>query len=58
MRTSQRWSTVALVLGAVLFLVSSLAGFLNANIVNGQRFAAHADQMRQDPVSPVCSPRL
>jgi hypothetical protein len=50
MRTSRRWSTVALVLGAVLFLVSSLAGFLNANIVNGQRFAAHADQMRQDPV--------
>ena len=50
MRTSGRWSTVALMLGSVLFLVASLAGFLNANIVNGERFAQRADQMRQDPV--------
>ncbi len=50
MRTSARWSTVALMLGSVLFLVASVAGFLNANIVNGQRFADRADQMRQDPV--------
>lgn len=45
----RRWSSVALVLGGVFFLFASLAGFLNANIVNGQRFATHVNQMRQDP---------
>jgi hypothetical protein len=48
MRGSRRWSTVALVLGAVVFFFGSLAGFLNANVVNGQRFAAHINEMRQD----------
>jgi len=50
MGRSRRWSAVTLVLGAVVFFVASVAGFLNANVVNGQRFAAHVDQMRQDPV--------
>lgn len=50
MRRSRGWSTGALVLGAVLFFIGSLAGFLNANVVNGTRFAAHADEMRQNPV--------
>jgi hypothetical protein len=40
---------VSLVLGAFLFFVASLAGFLNANVVNGERFAEHVNQMRQDP---------
>ena len=48
MRGSRRWSTVALVLGAVVFFFGSLAGFLNANVVNGQRFASHINEMRQD----------
>ncbi len=45
----QRWSTVTLVLAALLFFLGSLAGFLNANVVNGPHFAAHIDQMRQNP---------
>ena len=49
MRRSRRWSTVTLVIGAILFFVASVAGFLNANIVNGQRFAEHVNSMRQDP---------
>lgn len=49
MRRSRRWSSVALVIGACLFFVASIAGFLNANIVNGQRFAQHVNSMRQDP---------
>lgn len=44
-----RWSSIALVLGGVAFLLASLAAFLNANVVNGERFAAHVNQMRQDP---------
>lgn len=42
------WSSVAIVLGGVLFLLAGIAGFLNANIVNGERFAEHADIIRQD----------
>lgn len=49
MRRSRRWSTVALVTGACLFFFASVAGFLNANVVNGQRFAEHVNAMRQDP---------
>ncbi len=49
MRRSRRWSTVTLVIGAILFFVASVAGFLNANVVNGQRFAEHVNSMRQDP---------
>ncbi len=49
MRGSRRWSTVALVVGAVLFFFASIAGFLNANVVNGPQFADHINQMRQDP---------
>ena len=45
----QRWSTVTLVFAALLFFLGSLAGFLNANVVNGPHFAAHIDQMRQNP---------
>lgn len=50
MAGSARWSAVSVVLGAVLFLLASVAGFLNANGVNGQHFAAHVNAMRQDPV--------
>lgn len=50
MAGSARWSGVSVVLGAVLFLLASVAGFLNANVVNGQHFAGHVNQMRQDPV--------
>lgn len=49
MGRNRRWSTAALVLGGVVFFVASIAGFLNANVVNGSRFAGHIDQMRQDP---------
>ena len=49
MRGSRRWSSVALVTGTVLFVLASVAGFLNANVVNGPRFAAHINEMRQDP---------
>ena len=49
MRVSRRWSSVALVTGTVLFVLASVAGFLNANVVNGPRFAAHINEMRQDP---------
>ena len=49
MRGSRRWSTVALVAGTVLFVLASIAGFLNANVVNGARFADHINEMRQDP---------
>lgn len=49
MRGSRRWSSVALVTGTVLFLLASVAGFLNANVVNGPRFANHINEMRQDP---------
>jgi uncharacterized membrane protein HdeD (DUF308 family) len=49
MQARSRWSTAALVLGGVVFFLASVAGFLNANIVNGPHFAAHIDQMRQDP---------
>lgn len=45
----QHWSTATMVVAAVLFFVGSLAGFLNANVVNGPRFAAHIDTMRQNP---------
>ncbi len=33
----------------MFFLLGSIAGFLNANIVNAERFAGHVNQMRQDP---------
>lgn len=45
----QRSSAVALIVGAILVLLASVAGFLNANVVNGPRFAEHVNQMRQDP---------
>lgn len=45
----QHWSTATMVVAAVLFFVGSLAGFLNANVVNGPRFAGHIDTMRQNP---------
>lgn len=48
MRRSQRWSSVSLAVAAVLFFLASVAGFLNANVVNGQRFAGHINEMRQD----------
>ncbi len=48
MRASGRWSSTALVLGAVMFFLASIAGFLNANVVNGPRFAEHINEMRQD----------
>lgn len=44
----RRSSGVAVIVGAVLFLLASVAGFLNANVVNGPRFAEHVNQMRQD----------
>lgn len=48
MGSRRRWSAAALVVGALLFFAASLAGFLNANVVHGQRFAANINQMRQD----------
>ncbi|HQR79587.1 MAG TPA: hypothetical protein PLT68_05140 [Actinomycetota bacterium] len=48
MGSRRRWSAVALVTGALLFFAASIAGFLNANVVHGQRFAANVNQMRQD----------
>lgn len=44
-----RGSSIALVLAGVLFLLASVAGFLNANVVNGPRFADHVNAMRTDP---------
>lgn len=49
MRAKSRWSTALLVLAAILFFVGALAGFLNANIVNGPRFAQNVNQVREDP---------
>ena len=44
-----RGSSIALGLAGLLFLFASIAGFLNANVVNGPRFADHINAMRTDP---------
>jgi hypothetical protein len=50
MSTSRRqtWSRVLLVVGAVLVFLSGIAGFLNAAVVNGERFAQLVNEVRQD----------
>ncbi|MEZ5159150.1 MAG: hypothetical protein R2687_09990, partial [Candidatus Nanopelagicales bacterium] len=46
---NKRGSSIALGLAGLLFLFASIAGFLNANVVNGPRFADHINAMRTDP---------
>lgn len=49
MQGRHRIAALALVLASLTFFLASIAGFLNANIVNGERFAEHLNQMRHDP---------
>ncbi len=48
MPRSERWSRVLLALGGVVALLVGLVGFLNATVVNGERFAELVNQVRQD----------
>lgn len=47
-RRSERWSRVLLVLGAIVAFLVGIVGFVNANVVNGERFAEHFNLVRQD----------
>lgn len=47
-RRSARWSAVLLTVGAVVFLLGGIAGFLNSAVVNGDNFAAHLNDIRVD----------
>ena len=47
-RRSEGWSRALLALGALVTLVAGLVGYLNATLVNGDRFAELVNQIRQD----------
>ena len=44
----RRWAIVLCALGAVLLAMGTLAGVANRQVVDGGRFASHADEVRQD----------
>ena len=47
-RRSERWSWVLLSAGAVVALLVGIVGFVNATVVNGDRFAELFNEIRQD----------
>ncbi|XAS77686.1 hypothetical protein V3G39_06495 [Dermatophilaceae bacterium Sec6.4] len=47
-RARRRWSVVLCALAAVLLALGTIAGIANRQLVDGSRFAAHVDQVRQD----------
>src|SRR5262245_18972781 len=55
--SATRWDSAAvgplrralIVVGTVLFLVGAVAGVLNREVLDGDRFAAHVDAVRTDP---------
>lgn len=44
-----RWTRALLVLGSLLLLSGVLAGVVNRQVLDGDRFAAHVDKIRTDP---------
>lgn len=42
------WAAALCIVGAVLLALGTLAGIANRQLVDGSRFAAHVDQIRQD----------
>ncbi len=44
----RRWAIALCALGAVLLALGTLAGITNRQVVDGARFASHADEIRQD----------
>ncbi len=43
------WSTACTAIGSVLLLLGILAGLVNRNVLDGDRFAQHVDSIRRDP---------
>lgn len=43
------WARVLLVIGSVVLLLGVLAGVVNREVLDGERFAAHVDGIRTDP---------
>lgn len=43
------WSRASNVLGSLLLLLGILAGLVNRQVLDGQRFAHHVDDIRRDP---------
>ncbi len=46
---SQRWSTVSSAIGCLLLMLGILAGLVNRQVLDGDRFAGHVDNVRRDP---------
>jgi hypothetical protein len=46
---ARRASALLLLLGSVLLFVGILAGYLNVQVLDGNRFAEHVDTIRRDP---------
>lgn len=44
----RRWSNALLIMGSILMLLASVVGFLNAAVVNGERFAGVVNEIRAD----------
>jgi hypothetical protein len=44
------WAVACAAVGSVLLSAGILAGLVNRNVLDGDRFARHADAMRRDPV--------
>jgi hypothetical protein len=44
------WVVACIVIGSVLLWLGILAGLVNRNVLDGDRFARHVDAMRRDPV--------
>ena len=47
--TSRGWSVAAAAVAAILLFGGLLAGFVNRNVLDGDRFASHVDAVRRDP---------
>ena len=47
--TSRGWAATASAVGAIVLFGGILAGFVNRNVLDGDRFASHVDAVRRDP---------